>query len=344
MSLATETRTHEEIHVHRGPRSGLPMVVAVHRTYLGRSLGGCRLWSYADVDAAVADAERLSRAMTFKAAAADLPVGGGKSVIALAPGETLDGERRRAAFHDFAELVDSLDGRYVTAEDVGVSETDMAEVARYTRHVVGRPATLGGAGDPSPYTAWGVELAIRNALDDGDLAGRAITVAGLGHVGIHLAHRLYRAGARLTLTDIDPAKRALADPLGAAWVDPGEALAVPGDVFAPCALGGVLDHESVARLRARVVAGAANNQLASDDVAELLHERGVLWAPDFIANAGGLINVAAELDGYDPERVRRDVHAIADTVRAVFARARDEHITTLDAAHALVEERLAARH
>src|SRR4051794_5834813 len=252
MSLATETRTHEEIHVQRGARSGLPMVVAIHRTYLGRSLGGCRLWSYPGVDAAVADAERLSRAMTFKAAAAQLPVGGGKSVIALAPGETLDGERRRAAFHDFAELVDSLDGRYVTAEDVGVSEADMADVARHTRHVVGRPAAMGGAGDPSPYTAQGVELAIRTALD-GELAGRSITVAGLGHVGAHLAHRLHRAGVHLTVTDIDPAKRALADPLGAAWVDPGEALAVPGDVFAPCALGGVLDRESVARLRVRVV-------------------------------------------------------------------------------------------
>ena len=334
---------HEEIHVRRGPRSGVPLVVAVHRTFRGRSLGGCRLWSYASVAAAVDDAARLSRAMTFKAAAADLPLGGGKSVIALAPGESLEGERRHAALHDFAELVDELDGRYVTAEDVGVSERDMAIVAEHTRHVVGRPVELGGSGDPSPYTALGVELAIRTALGDAELTGRAITVAGLGHVGASLANRLHRAGARLTLTDIDPRKRALADDLGAAWVEPEQAVAVPGDVFAPCALGSVLDDDSVERLDVAVVAGAANNQLAHDAIAPRLHERGILWAPDFIANAGGLINVAAELEGYDRERVLRGVHAIAATLRAVFARARDEDTTTLAAAEALVAERLAAR-
>jgi len=344
MSLATETRTHEEVHVRRGPRSGLDMVVAVHRTYRGRSLGGCRLWSYATTEEAVADAERLSQAMTFKAAAADLPLGGGKSVIALAPGETLEGERRRAAFHDFAELVDSLDGRYVTAEDVGVGEPDMAEVARHTRHVVGKPVALGGAGDPSPCTAMGVELAIRAALGDASLDGRAITVAGLGHVGAHLAMRLAHAGARLTVTDIDTGKRDLAAQLDARWVEPDEAISTPADVFAPCALGGVLTAESVERLQAPVVAGAANNQLATEDVAALLHARGVLWAPDYIANAGGLVHVAAELDGYDADDVRRRVHGIADTLREVFDRARDEDITTLAAAEALVEARLAARH
>src|SRR4051812_26327561 len=343
MSLATETRTHEEIHVQRGARSGLPMVVAIHRTHLGRSLGGCRLWSYPGVDAAVADAERLSRAMTFKAAPAQLPVGGGKAVIALAPGEALEGDRRRAAFHDFAELVDSLDGRYVTAEDVGVGEDDMAEIARHTRHVVGGPVALGGAGDPSPYTALGVELAIRTALGEDDLEGAAITVAGLGHVGASLAGLLARAGAHLTVTDLDPAKRALALQLGARWVDPEEAIAAGGDVYAPCALGGVLDHESVARLRVAVVAGAANNQLAEPAVAAALRDRGILWAPDFIANAGGLVHVAAELDGYDVERVRRGISAIGDTLRTVFDRAGREDTTTLAAAQELVAERLAAR-
>jgi len=334
----------EEIHVRRGPRSGVPMVVAVHRTFRGRSLGGCRLWTYADFEAAVLDAERLSRAMTLKAAAADLPLGGGKAVIALAPGESLEGERRRAALHDFAELVDGLDGRYVTAEDVGVGEQDMAIVARHTRHVVGRPVEQGGSGDPSPYTALGVELAIRAALGDDDLRGRAVTVAGLGHVGASLAERLARAGARLTVTDINPARRAVAAVLGAAWVEPDEAIAVAGDVFAPCALGGVLDDDAVERLDVTVVAGAANNQLAHGGVAARLHERGILWAPDFIANAGGLINVAAELEGYDRERVLRGVHAIAETLRAVFARARAHDTTTLAAAEALVAERLAARH
>ena len=340
---STGSDEHEEIHVRRGPRSGVPMVVAVHRTYRGRSLGGCRMWNYPSVEDAIGDARRLSRAMTFKAAAAGLPLGGGKSVVALAPGQSLEGERRHAALRDFAELVDELDGRYVTAEDVGVSEADMAIVAEFTRHVCGRPVELGGSGDPSPYTALGVEVAIRTALRDRHVAGRAITVAGLGHVGAALADRLARAGAQLTVTDIDPAKRAGAERMGIAWVEPEEALDVPGDVFAPCALGGVLDDAAVARLRVRVVAGAANNQLAHDGIAARMHERGILWAPDFIANAGGLINVAAELGEYDPYRVRRAVYGIGDTLRAVFARARRENTTTLAAAEALVAERLASR-
>jgi leucine dehydrogenase len=345
-ALAAQTTgsdDHEELHVRRGPRSGVPMVVAVHRTYRGRSLGGCRMWSYPRLDDAIRDAQRLSRAMTYKAAAAGLPLGGGKAVIALSPGESLEGARRHAALHDFAELVDELDGRYVTAEDVGVSEHDMALVAEFTRHVVGRPVGLGGSGDPSPFTALGVEVAIRTALGDGQVDGRAITVAGLGHVGAALADRLARAGARVTVTDIDPAKRAGADRMGLAWVEPEDAVAVPGDVFAPCALGGVLDDEALERLRVRVIAGAANNQLAHDGIAQRLHERGILWAPDFIANAGGLINVAAELGDYDPYAVRRAVYGIGDTLRAVFARARREHTTTLAAAEALVAERLAAR-
>jgi len=233
----------------------------------------------------------------------------------------------------------------VTAEDVGVGEDDMAEIARHTRHVVGGPVALGGAGDPSPYTALGVELAIRTALGEDDLAGAAITVAGLGHVGASLAELLARAGAHLTVTDLDPGKRALALRLGARWVEPGEAIAVRGDVYAPCALGGVLDPESVARLRVTVVAGAANNQLAERGVARALHDRGIRWAPDFIANAGGLIHVACELRsaGYEVDHVSRGVQAIAGTLRTVFDRAQGEDTTTLDAAEALVAERLAAR-
>src|SRR3954471_10042116 len=344
MALAMEALAHEEIRVQHGPRTGLPMVVAVHRTYRGRSLGGCRLWSYPDLDAAVADAERLSEAMTFKAAAADLPVGGGKAVIALAPGERLDGERRRAAFHDFAELVDALHGRYVTAEDVGVGEDDMAEIARHTRHVVGGPVALGGAGDPSPYTALGGELAIRTALGEDSLEGAAVTVAGLGHVGASLAALLARAGAHLTVTDLDPAKRALALQLGARWVEPGEVIAVGGDVFSPCALGGVLTLESVARLRVAVVAGAANNQLADRDVAAALRERGILWAPDFITNAGGPGHPACDPHGYDVARVRRGISAIGHPLRTASAAAHADDTTTLAAAEALVAERLAARH
>jgi leucine dehydrogenase len=252
--------------------------------------------------------------------------------------------RRHAALRDFADLVEELDGAYVTAQDVGVSEDDLTYIAAHTAHAVGRPRAHGGAGDPSPHTAMGVDVALRaslrHATGDARPLGRTVVVLGLGHVGSALAARLHRAGARLVVSDIDPGRRALADRLGARWVAPQDALDVEADVFAPCALGGVLDDEAVARLRAPVVAGAANNQLAHDAVADALRERGVLWAPDFVANAGGLIAVADELHGFDPDRVRRAVHAIGGTLDAVFARARAAGTTTLAAAYALASDRI----
>jgi leucine dehydrogenase len=292
------------------------------------------MWAYARDEDAIADVERLARSMTFKAAAAGLRLGGGKGVIALPAGASIELGRRRDALHDFAELVESLGGRYVTAQDVGTSLDDTAWMAQFTDHVVGRAAW---AGDPSPYTAHGVEVAIRASLDGAPLGGRRIVVIGLGHVGGDLAHRLARAGARLAVTDVDPARRALADELGADWLDPAGALFEPADVIAPCALGGVLDEGAAARLRASVVAGAANNQLAHDGVAELLHDRGVLWAPDFIVNAGGLIAVSDELWGFDSVRVERRIQGIADTLTEVYTRTTR---STLDAAKELAAERL----
>ena len=338
---------HEEVHVRRGPRSGLHAVIAVHSTFRRRSLGGCRLWTYDELDDAVRDAERLSRAMTFKAAAADVPLGGGKGVIALLPGDELTPARRHAALEDFGELVEAFDGRYITAEDVGISTADLDWVARRTDHVVGRARSHGGSGDPSGMTARGVEVAMRTALQhatgDASLRGRAVTIAGLGHVGAKLAARLARAGARLTVSDIDDGKRAIAERLDARWVAPGEAISVPGDVFAPCALGGVIDERAVDRLNVRVVCGAANNQLAHEHLAERLRERGILWTPDFVANAGGLINVVCELEGDDPDRARERVLGIAATLREVFRRAAAHDIDTLAAAQELAHERLAAR-
>jgi leucine dehydrogenase len=324
----------EEVRVIDGPRSGLTMAVAVHRTIEGRSLGGCRMWRYASADDAVADVERLARSMTFKAAAAGLRLGGGKGVIALPADASLEAGRRRDALHDFAELVDSFDGRYVTAQDVGVSLDDIAYVGRFTRHVAGRAAW---AGDPSSYTAHGVEIAIRASLGGDALGGKRIVVIGLGHVGGELARRLARGGARLALTDLDPARRALADELGADWLEPDGALYADADLIAPCALGGILDEASVPRLNAPVVAGAANNQLAHDGVAGLLHERGVLWAPDFIVNAGGLIAVSDELYGFSDARVERRIAAIGDTLTEVYARTTT---STLAAAKELAAERL----
>jgi leucine dehydrogenase len=324
----------EDVRVITGPRSGLTMAVAVHRTVDGRSLGGCRMWTYASDDHAVADVERLARSMTFKAAAAGLRLGGGKGVIALPAGASLVAGRRRDALHDFAELVESFDGRYVTAQDVGISLDDIAYVGRFTRHVAGRAAW---AGDPSRYTAHGVEIAIRASLQGEPLAGKQIAVIGLGHVGGELARRLARGGARLALADVNSDRKQLAQELGAAWIDPAAALAMPADVIAPCALGGILDEQTVAALDAPVVAGAANNQLANDGVAELLHARGIVWAPDFIANSGGLIAVSDELWGFDSARVERRIEAIADTLAEIYARTRT---STLEAAKQLAVERL----
>ena len=322
----------EDVQVIEGPRSGLTMAVAIHRLVGGRSLGGCRMWHYARDEMAVADVERLARSMSFKAAAAGLSLGGGKGVIAL-PDGVLPVPRRRDALQDFAELVESLGGRYVTAQDVGASLEDMVYIARFTDHVVGRPDQ---AGDPAPYTALGVETAIRASA--GDLAGKLVVVVGLGHVGGRLARRLAAAGARLLVSDIDPARSVLAEDLGAAWLDdPEAALEAEADVLAPCALGGVLDEATVARLRVPVVAGAANNQLAHDGVATLMHGRGIRWAPDFIANAGGLIAVSDELRGFDRDRVKRRIATIGDTLAEVYARTTT---STLAAAKELAAERL----
>ncbi len=306
------------------------------------------MWGYADSRDAVADALRLSRAMTFKAAVADLPQGGGKGVIMRPLGEPpLDGERRRAALLDFGDTVDILGGRYRTAEDVGTSDADMTVIAERTSHVTGLAVERGGSGDPSPWTALGVQEAIRVACErvwgSGELDGRSVAVVGLGRVGGALARGLAAAGARLVVADVDESKRALADELGAEWADPGSAMRAAVDVLAPCALGAVLDAESVPALRCRAIAGAANNQLASEAVAELLIERRILWAPDFVANAGGILNISVELEpeGYSPERAERRVRAIGDTLRTIFDDAGTAATTPLAAAMALASRRLA---
>jgi leucine dehydrogenase len=340
------TLDHEELYVRRGPRSGLNTIVAVHSTVRGPSLGGCRMWTYEDNRLAIRDALRLSEGMTYKSAVAGLPLGGGKGVIVLPPGEPLDARRRRAALLDFGETVERLGGTYVTAEDVGTSTPDMTVIARTTSHVSGLSRRSGGSGDPSPFTALGVVAAIEataeRALDSSSLKGRTVAVVGLGHVGLRVAKLLARAGAKLVVADIDPTKKAEAEKLGARWTTPAKAMTAAVDVLVPCALGGVLDHESVPRLQAPAVAGAANNQLAAADVADLLREHGVLWAPDFVANAGGIVNISVELDrdGYDPDRAKTRTAAIGDTLRRVFDDAASAQTTPLAAAMALAESRL----
>ncbi len=303
------------------------------------------MWSYEDSRAALRDVLRLSRAMTYKMAVADLALGGGKGVIMLPPHAQLSSERRHAGLLDFADTVAAVRGRYITAEDVGTSSRDMSVIAERTKHVAGLSRSRGGSGDPSPFTALGVEFAIRACCErvfgTDSLSGRSISVVGLGHVGSRLAKRCAKAGARLVLADVDEGKRRLAEQLGGRWLSPERALEAETDVLAPCALGGVLTEESVPRLRCRIIAGAANNQLADDHVADLLTARGILWAPDFVANAGGVINIAEEFEkNYNAANSRRRVRAIADTLRRIFDDAESIGATPLTAAMELARRRL----
>ncbi|MDQ2675211.1 MAG: Glu/Leu/Phe/Val dehydrogenase family protein [Actinomycetota bacterium] len=340
---ATE-RDHEELVVATGPRSGATMAIAVHSTALGPALGGLRLWRYARDEDGIADALRLARGMTFKAAAAGLDLGGGKGVICSPTADPPQGAERKALLLDFADVVESLGGRYITAEDVGTSTEDMVVVSDRTPHVTGMPAELGGAGDPSPFTALGVHAAMRAAaaaaFGSPELTGRRVVVTGLGHVGERLALRLREAGAELVVCDIDPRRKAIAEAHGYEWVEPEAAVEAECDIVSPCAVGGAIHAENVDELRCRVVCGAANNQLADESLAEVLAERGILFAPDFIANAGGLINVYRELRAYSAERARELTEGIEETMGRILAQAEACGVTPLQAARALATERL----
>jgi leucine dehydrogenase len=338
---------HEELVIRKGRRSGVYTIVAVHSTTLGPALGGCRMWRYESSADAARDALRLSRAMTFKAAAAGLSLGGGKAVISLPPGSPPTGKQRRTILEDFADTVTVLEGAYVTAEDVGTSSRDMSVIAERTKWVTGLPRGRGGSGDPSPYTALGVEAAMRascqRVFGSPSLKGRTIAVIGAGRVGERLARLLSRAGARLLLADIDESKNTLARELkNTRWTDPTSALLAEVDIIAPCALGGAIDGHNVDRLRCQIVCGSANNQLAHEGLGEDLAAKGILYAPDFIANAGGLINVATELDpeGYDPARTKRRVLGIEETMTQIYDEAEQGRVPPVAAAYALARRRL----
>jgi leucine dehydrogenase len=334
---------HEDLAVRRGRRSGLYTIVAIHSTALGPALGGVRLCHYpATIDGA-RDALRLAAGMTYKAAAAGLDLGGGKGVI-CAPAGGLEAEQRHAALLDFADLVESLEGRYITAEDVGISPRDLVAIGERTEHLTGLPPEHGGSGDPSPFTALGVESAIRACVrarfGDGGLAGRRVAVVGLGHVGAQLAERLAEAGCELVVSDIVEEKRELAQRLGAEWAAPADSMLVECDVLAPCALGGAVSGQNATRLRCEIVCGSANNQLADEALADVLAEHGILYAPDFIANAGGLIHVYMEIKGYTEERAVALARGIEDTVATVLETAEARAVTPLAAARELARERL----
>jgi leucine dehydrogenase len=336
---------HEELAVRRGPRFGLNQVIAIHSTARGDAVGGCRLSTYPRLTDGIEDALRLSEAMTYKSAAVDFPNGGGKGVIVLQEGGQLTPEEKRDAMLDFGDFVESFGGRFITGEDIDVGEQDVAVMAERTRYVFGLPSSLGGVGDPSPTTALGVKAALKQACQEvfGDrrLSGRRLSIIGLGAVGSEIGRLCEREGAELLVTDADSARRALAEELGAKWVDPDKGVRAECDVLVPCALGGLLDRNTVGELRCRAVVGAANNQLSEEGVAALLHERGVLWAPDFVANAGGLIHaVGMGLHGFTQEQTRERTEGIADSLAQIFEEARKSGITPLEATMRIVKRRL----
>jgi leucine dehydrogenase len=335
---------HEDLVLHRGRRSGRYVIVAIHSTALGPALGGVRLWHYPATIDGVRDALRLARGMTLKAAAAGLELGGGKGVI-CGPERAPTGHERRDLLLDFGDVVESLEGRYITAEDVGISPPDLVEIRERTAHVTGLPAEQGGSGDPSPFTAIGVEAAMRASarahFGSPELAGRRIVIAGLGHVGEKLARGLVRHGAEVAVSDIDPRKREIAMELGAEWIPPAEELVAECDILAPCALGGAIDAANLPLLRCEVICGCANNQLDDDGLASELAGRGILYAPDFVVNAGGLIHVYREIRGYSEERARELALGIEENLDAIFEAATDHSVTPLKAAREVALERLA---
>jgi len=336
-----EFDAHEQIVQGFDAKTGLKTVIAVHDTRLGPALGGCRVWAYADDADALTDALRLSRGMTYKNALAGLDLGGGKAVIIADPRKDKTPELLAA----FGRQVDRLGGTYITAEDVGVSDADMEIVAGETPHVRGTRAT--GLGDPSPYTALGIFVGIKAALmhrfGSDSLEGRTVCVQGLGHVGMGVARLLHEAGATLTVADLHaPAvERAVAE-FGATAVAPEAAHAQKADVFAPCALGAVLNDGTIPELGAPIVAGAANNQLAEARHDAALAARGILYAPDYAINAGGAISIALARPGGDDTAVRDKVIAIGQTLAHIFQRAEALKQPTQAVADAMAEERLAA--
>ena len=306
------------------------------------------MWTYTEPEAAIRDALRLSEGMTYKNSVAGLHLGGGKGVLVRPPGAAPTGKERTAGLLDFGDAVEAAGGRYLTAEDVGMAPSDIATVFRRTKYVTGRSRRASGSGDPSPMTALGVFASIQasceRAFGSGGLRGRSVAVVGLGHVGLPLARLLAKAGAKLVLADINPARCADAVALGATWRTPAKAMTASVDVLSPCALGGILDAESVTQVQAPVIAGAANNQLSTPDIAALLQRRGVLWAPDFVVNAGGVINIGVEFDrgGYNPGVARKRTLAIATTLHEVLDDAAARKVTTLDAAMDRAKARIAA--
>src|SRR6478735_4578487 len=331
---------HEQLVLCQDSASGYRGIIAIHSTVLGPALGGTRFWSYATDEEAIVDALRLARGMTYKNAVAGLNLGGGKSVI-IGNNKTTD---REMIFRAHGRFVESLGGRYITAEDVGTSTADMDFVHMETKNVSG---LAGRSGDPSPVTAHGVFRAIQASAKErwgsDDLNGRAVSVQGCGHVGYFLSKELHEAGAKLVATDIDADRvKQVVNEFGVRSVAPDEIYGVQADIFAPCALGGIINDKTMPQLKVEIVAGAANNQLLEERHGDELERRNILYAPDYVANAGGVINVYSELAGWTSARSFRKADEIYETVRKVFQIAKEEKVPTYLAADRLAEQRIRA--
>ena len=342
-----ETEGYEQVVFCRGRDIGLRAIIAIHDTTLGPALGGTRMWTYTSEDEALTDALRLAKAMTYKASAAGLALGGGKGVILGDPAR----DKSEALFRAYGRFVNTLGGRYITAEDVGTTPQDLLHVMKETRHMTGRPIEQGGSGDSAPPTGYGVYRAMQACAKDafgGDsLKGRIVAIQGFGKVASFLAKHLAEEGARLVVAELHEAPRERARrEFGARIVGLDEIYDTLCDVFAPCALGGILNDGTIPRLKCKVVCGAANNQLLELRYGDLLRQRGILYAPDYIVNAGGLINLSfeltGELTGYNAEAAYAKVGRIAETVERVIGIAKKEGISTARAADSLAEERINA--
>jgi leucine dehydrogenase len=331
---------HEQVIFCHDRDSGLKAIIAIHNTNLGPALGGCRFWPYASEADALKDVLRLSRGMTYKAALANLELGGGKAVIIGDPKT----QKTPELLHAYGRFVERLNGLYITAEDVGTSLQDMSTIYETTRHVVGREANEGGSGDPSILTSFGVFTGIRACayykLGKSDLSGLRVAVEGLGHVGLDLVKRLTEAGASLVVSDINKAAlQKVVDLYGAVAVGVNEIFSADVDVFAPCALGGILNDETIPKLNCKIVAGSANNQLAEPYHAHELEKKNILYAPDYLINSGGLINVSYEGPNYNLQDVMTHVEGLYSTLLEIFETAKAHDITTSEASDSIARER-----
>ncbi|WML53989.1 branched-chain amino acid dehydrogenase [Neobacillus sp. PS3-12] len=336
-----ERYDYEQLVFCQDQESGLKAIIAIHDTTLGPALGGTRMWTYDSEEAAIEDALRLARGMTYKNAAAGLNLGGGKTVIIGNP----QTDKSEALFRAFGRYIQGLNGRYITAEDVGTTVADMDIIHEETDYVTGISPAFGSSGNPSPVTAYGVyrgmKAAAKAAFGTDLLEGKVIAVQGVGNVAYNLCRYLHEEKANLIVTDINiEAVKKTVSEFGAKAVEPNEIYGVDCDIFSPCALGAVINDETIPKLKAMVIAGAANNQLKDTKHGQVIHEMGIMYAPDYVINAGGVINVADELYGYNRERAMKKVEQIYDNVQKVFEIAKRDSIPTYLAADRMAEERI----